>query len=505
MPNSQVNPNSASNYRGLGALESFNVILKNSTNDSFVDITALVVDFSIYEDIFSKTLYGDVTIKDAVNLLNGDQQQDSLVGFPIVGEEFIEVFYSVSGQESVSRRFAVYSIKNISIDHSLKVRNYVLSFCSEEHLIDSTTLVQKGYIDNISNMAKDVLENYLKVNEGVEGGKRKKIYRIQPTRGQQQIVIPKLTPLEALDLLARRSIAEKYFTSATYLFFENKDGFNFCDIEYLIQAGRQKYVKDDKTFTYYYQNPLREDRHEDTGLAYKNVIRLTQKSKFDTIEKLRRGYFESEAIVVDFATKKISSTLYKFSDKYTTFLTMGDPTKGNPSYPENSLDFIKNVTKQESVNPNKLFGIFNFRQTVPDAGRHSKSFLIPTDGSSKYKPALDEIYTNRASYMTRLAQNMYTADVYGDTQIGAGDLIRIDLPEIVGTTEERHYDKYLSGYFLVTSIHHKFTPDSYHCTYDMFKNGYSEAVITRDTDERPTPTNPISITTELDVITNAGS
>jgi hypothetical protein len=107
--------------------------------------------------------------------------------------------------------------------------------------------------------------------------------------------------------------------------------------------------------------------------------------------------------------------------------------------------------------------------------------------------------------MARLVQNMYTVDTYGDTAIGAGDLIYLELPEIVGSTNPLNYDRYLSGYFLIASIHHKFTADSYHTTFDLYKNGFSEPVITTDTDEKPTPANILSTTTKLDSITNAGT
>ena len=86
--------------------------------------------------------------------------------------------------------------------------------------------------------------------------------------------------------------------------------------------------------------------------------------------------------------------------------------------------------------------------------------------------------------MTRFAQNMFTAEVYGDPNIKAGDVILIDLPEIIGTTEAvGKKDKYLSGYFMITTINHKITPDNYLCTYDLFKNGFSTQVITTNNTE----------------------
>jgi len=123
------NDTAQNQYSGLGSLKTFQAVLKNVDSSISVDITRQVIDFSIYEDIFSPTLYGDITIKDATNLLNGEPQLGNTIVFPIVGEEYIEVTYSIAGQDDVFRRFAVYAIKNITFDANLKVRNYILQFC----------------------------------------------------------------------------------------------------------------------------------------------------------------------------------------------------------------------------------------------------------------------------------------------------------------------------------------------------------------------------------------
>lgn len=491
-------------YGGLGAIEKLKVVLKNVDGTSSIDITSLVLNLSIYEDIFSPTIYGDVSIKDSVNLLNGEQQDSNAFAFPLVGEEYIEMAYNVTGEETVFRRFAVYAIKNIQHDANLKVRNYVLHFCSEEHLLDATTLVQRSWKDKqISDMVKDVLVDYLKVNEVLPNGKKKKIYRIQPTRGQQQIVVPRLTPFETLNLFARRSIAEKLFTSGTYLFFENKDGFHFCDIEFLIQDGRQKRTKNIDVYTYkYHKSNFGEDGGPNSPNAYKTIIDFKQKHRFDTIEKLKRGYFENEAIVLNLTNRQYESTKFQFIDKYKDFNALGNPNVDgkNLVYPENSFDFIATVTQDPPITP-KMFGIFSLK-SKESPGRHTKTFFIPKDGT-KDDTFLEEIYKNRSSYMTRLAQNMYTVDVYGDTAITAGDVITIDLPEIHGMTRPNETDKFLSGYFLITSIHHKITSDSYHCTFDLFKNGYSSPVRTVETSVEPLPAAAFQNKIELDVITNA--
>ena len=476
------------NYRGHGALKSCSLILKNVDGSKSIDISSLMIDISIYEDIFAKTLYGVVALKDAINLMNGD------MGFPIVGEEFLELTYEINDTPSIFKRFAVNIIKQVNIDKMQKSRTYAIEFCSEEHLIDAVTLVQKSYRQTpISFMAEDILKSYLKVDKELPGptgnGKKKKTYDIQKTRGNQNIIIPRLTPLEALDFLAKRSIAELGFTSATYLFFENGDGFNFCDIEYLIKRGKDKRAANPATYQYYYQTPNvknTEGEKLDDSTKFKNIINMVQSHKFDTIEKIKNGYFESSMLVYDFNAKKLTETIYKFLDKYPSMNTLGDGgvnSVSEKSYPENSIDFINKVTKEANTATHNFLDIFHLAKSNPSTDRHSKVFFIPKD-STQPETYLDQIYANRASYMTRFAQNMFTAEVYGDPNIKAGDVILIDLPEIIGTTEAvGKKDKYLSGYFMITTINHKITPDNYLCTYDLFKNGFSTQVITTNNTE----------------------
>lgn len=480
------------NYRGHGSLKSFSVLLKNVDNTKSIDISSLVIDMSIYEDIFASTLYGVVAIQDAVNLLNGmvSSPTDITPAFPIVGEEYLEVSYEVTGFEPVNRRFFVNAIKPVEINKALTSRSYTIEFCSEEHLLDACTLVQRSFRNKLSEAAETVLKDFLKVNEVLSNGKRAKKYDIQKTKGKQNVVIPTMTPFETLNFLARRSIAENTFQSAAFLFFENKDGFNFCDIEYLIRRGKQKYKKTPNQFQYYYQVPTipgssTSNVHDDSK-AFKTIISMTQKHKFDTIEKIKNGYFESNALIFDFINRKIKNRNFKFVDNYTNYNTLGAASDSvqETSYPENSIDFIRAVTA-DRAKPETILGIFNLTKDSPP-GKHTKLFFIPKD-STQPDTFLEEVLPNRASYMTRFAQNMFTAEVYGDPTVGAGDVITIDLPEIIGTTPaNKGHDRFLSGYFMVASIHHKLSPDSYMCTYDLFKNGFSDPVITK---ERPEPSN----------------
>lgn len=489
-------------YRGHGSLESMTAIIKNVAGSVYYDITNMIIDIAIYEDIFAPTLYGHVLIQDAVNMMNGltsDNSSGGAAGFPIVGEEFLEITYKVTGFDEVFRRFAVYAIKNIDINKSLTMRKYVIEFCSEENLIDSITLVQKSYRDFIHVMAKDIMKEYLRLEDRTPGGKQPKNYvsNVQPTKGQQNIVIPNISPIESLKMLADRAVSNS-FTSSTYLFFENRNGFNFCDIEYMINRGKEQLQADRPTYQYYYRNPNTPtpisdsptQTIQDDSTGYKTIISMEQKSKFDTIEKIRRGYFESEALVYDFINNSFTSNNFKFVNKYRDYNTLGSATER--SYPENSLDFIRNVTANEfegasasAGRTSGILGFFGVMQNIPAPGKHTKLFMVPKD-SQLPDTFIDDVLVNKASYMTRFAQNMFTVQVYGDPRITAGDVILIDLPEVIGTTRSNiENDVFLSGYFMVTTIQHVLTPETYMCTYDLFKNGFSSPVIPQAGSEVP--------------------
>ena len=502
-----VDSTAQNSYRGHGSLDSFSAVIKNVDGTRTIDITPYVLDLSIYEDIFSKTMFGAMSIKDSVNLMNGlTASTSSFKTFPIVGEEFVEFSYQVFSYPQVFRRFAVNAIKEIDINSAFTERSYIIEFCSEEYIYDATTLVQKSYNNlQISKMVEDVLKNYLYVDKTLPNGKKAKTYDIQTTKGPQNIVVPKLSPLETLDFFSRRSVAQNVFQSATYHFFENKDGFNFCDIEYLIQRGKKKYASNPVQYQYYYSNVNLQpnagttQQVQDDSKTFKTLIGLKQKHKFDTIEKIRNGYFESDALVYDINARKLIPNTFKFVDNYTNLNTLGAGGSANSatasvsetSYPENSLDFIKNVTAnaQSSSVASGILGLFGLMSNKPNTGRHTKTFFIVKDSTAP-DTFLEQIYMNRASYMTRLAQNMFTAEVYGDSNIGAGDVITIDLPEITGMSKSKtDFDTFLSGYFLVTSIHHMITPETYRCRYDLFKNGFSRPVITTDSTAVPDPSN----------------
>lgn len=469
-----------------GLLKNLVVTLKNADGSRSATITNLVLQMSITEDIFKNTLYGSVRIRDASDLLNGLPS-----GFPIIGEEFLEIDYTVDWNPDpvkVSLRFAVYGIEQIDYAKNNTLKEYTLNFCSEEHLIDATYVVMKAYTGPHSDNIKNLLQDYLLIDKKdtpFKGKRVKTIDKLEPTKGIQNICIPRLSPLQAAQFLARRSISESNFESATYLFFENFKGYNFCDIEYLIKAGIEKAnagrsaSKPESQYHYFLENPLvSTDREREV----RTILKMTHKSYFDTIQKLKNGMFESDMLVYDYVNHKTIPSRFRFLNNENgdnnKSLTLGGDKQQN--YPENSVTFMKSVTSTDDKDI-----------------KYSRFFFIPKDLSPTMGDTfLDQIYPARASYFTRLAQNMMTLDVYGNPNINAGDVVYLNVPEGDPNIKEGvKNNKYTSGYYMVCTINHILTQTTYQAKWDVYKNSFSSQI--KSTDEaqatKVTPTDGKSV------------
>lgn len=456
-----------------GKILSLSVTLTNFKRTKALDISNLISEINITEDIFSPTLSGTVEVLDAVNLLGG------AFAFPVVGEEFLEIVYTVSWEpEPVTNflRFFIYGIENIERNSNSTTKKYTLKICSEENLIDSTTKVAKGYVDLNSNIAKSILSDYLlldKENTPYTGKRKKNINVPHNSRGIQNVCIPFLSPLQTLEFLARRSISD-ISNSGSYLFFENFKGYYFCDIEWLIKTGIAKahktttneklsYLED---YTYYFEEP--KIRNQLETRAQKTIISMVQKSMFDTIEKLKLGLYESRVFIYDYINKRNLLTSFNFLDSgknnfgqktNNSTVVLGNQESNMKSYPENSLQFIKTFTSDENK-----------------PSTYRRYFYIPKDFSIN-DTYLDLIYKNRASYFTRLAQNMFTIATAGNPKLNAGDVILAMIPSGNGLENNKELlDKYMTGYYLVCSINHKITSFAYATTMDIYKNSYSYPV-----------------------------
>ena len=88
--------------------------------------------------------------------------------------------------------------------------------------------INQSFVGKYSDVAKSILTKYLKIPN-------KKIGNIDETKGIHRGIIPRLSAIESLNWLLKRSVNSNNL--ANFVFFENSVGFNFVSLSSLYELN----------------------------------------------------------------------------------------------------------------------------------------------------------------------------------------------------------------------------------------------------------------------------
>ena len=142
-------------YTTPGDFDVVEVILQSTLLKRSLDIGSLWTAMSIFENIFTNTLTGNIILTDTHNLLSN---------FPIVGHETISVNVespTIEGATPIKRNFKVYRVSEV-LDQGESTKRYMVNFISEEYFTNIKTSVSKSYNDHvISDIVEKIFDSYL--------------------------------------------------------------------------------------------------------------------------------------------------------------------------------------------------------------------------------------------------------------------------------------------------------------------------------------------------------
>ena len=183
------------------------------------DVNLVAVD--IFENIFKTGITGSIVFADTNNFVEN---------MPIIGQErltFKAATPSFTNKEDIidftETPFIVYKIQK-NEDLSANSNLVQLLFTSEETITNYRKRISKSYTDSVDNIVEDILTNELLINTNKE-------IDIEPTVGNRRIVVPNVQPFQLIKRLARESISKRNDGSPHFLFFENKNGYNFKTLQ----------------------------------------------------------------------------------------------------------------------------------------------------------------------------------------------------------------------------------------------------------------------------------
>lgn len=383
-----------------------------------VDLTDFFSSVSYTEDIFNPCIYGSVTIVDGI---------DFHQYLPICGEEKLRLVYRSTEEDEIDKTFRVYRIGNKrTVDNNREA--YTIYFCSEEMVTSKRIRVSKSYKNrSIADIVSDITSNYLETEKDVI---------IDDTLGQHHIIIPNLSPLQAIQWCSANARSPNS-DGALYSFYEDKDGLRFANIETLME---EEPINPDNPIKYNVQGVERDNqRFPETSLVSYDIERASK----DLLSALDDGVFANRTVGIDILTKEYRINDYSYDEDFDTSVHLDTEKLISPSY-----EFFE-PEQRISYRPTRSY-------------RFDSSYFQDNHTDEQYTEP-ENITGHRTAQLGQLTSIAVNGQMYGITKYTCGKTVLLNIPNNTeydpNKSEEDH--KYLTGKFLIKSCKHTLTIDGY--------------------------------------------
>jgi hypothetical protein len=405
---------SASDY----SLRSFEILTSDGQS---VDISTMIVEMNIYEDLFSATISGEALISDALDIVSV---------FSIHGNEFVKIIVDKPTlNEPIEKTFRIYKITNKLYDQS-SMLNYSIHFASEETILAPSIRVSKSYRGmKISDMVSDIAKNLMKINSN-------KLF-IEDSEGVFDIIVPNMDPLQAIHWLTIRAYAKN---KSAFFFYEDRDGFKFISYESLAKA---------QTYNKYYKSLKFGD---DNIKNAKTFNFLSGIQDFDVMKGTRYGAYASALMRFDMVNRKFDATMYntyQFSDRLLNKNLIANKAKNRLGY------------------------------SLYDSYLSSLKYVITNDSDPNVNPMNFQYWMGPTiAKLGQLTNYKMVGTIPGDVLLKVGSIIEVEIPNI--TSQDKAYDinKFRSGKYMISSLNHKFVGRLYTTTMEFMTDSVNSAIPT---------------------------
>ena len=375
--------------------------LFNFNRSESEDIFHLVTEIDIYESLQNNTLCADIGISEGIELLNN---------FPMNGEEFVEFSIQTPERKTITYSFFVESIEAIRSSDNSMIKSYVLRCVSEDYLTNSYKSLTKRYRD-LGYDASVVLA----VRQDL--GSSKDI-KIESTKGKFDYTVNNVRPFQVIDLIKERAVSAEGNKSSLFFFYEDNERYNFVTLEKLIEERKSK-AEGEGGFVFVYDTSNRASNFEKV-INVRNILSYTTTNQGSSIQKVKSGRMANRIRQFD-----ILHGVYYDKYEYNNLVDSSSYKKTDDDIDFNSDTFNSRVTSSPG-----------------------QSAMVVKDGTRPEMEHNRQLHWKRP-FQEKISQYGVTIRVYGDTNILVGDMVKLDIPEITGTTEPPKKQEIFSNNYII--------------------------------------------------------
>jgi len=414
------------------------------SNAGTFDITALFEEISFFDTILFPAASGNIVLVDSKNL-------SSKIDFKSC---FLRVVIS-KGDESdgptiLKKTFRIYKQSN-RIIRNQTTEAYVLNFVSQE-LIESITYskgntkISSAFQGLYSDVAKIIIKDYLKTPSN-------KIGTIEATKGVHEFIIPNLSPFDAMNWLARRSITKDNLPN--YIFFENRLGFNFVSLTSLLRDSPVATINFDV-------KNIGKPENELFGARNATIV-----SQYNLIKAIKDGMYSGVHVSYDPLTQSYNETKFDMSK-------IIDNSNSNENLNVTTLPNRHGLTVDQSNGSRVVVGFSSEQRKKSDyIKKNDPKAATVVDDAENYLFARKSIFAN-------LLQKRIRITVPGNFIYSSG--LNVNLRGFNLTQNDRNDTKDVSTYgkYMIVSTRHTIRPDTFETIIEVASDTTNSPVISSD-------------------------
>lgn len=441
------NTNTNTSSRDI-VIESLRII---SSSGQPQDIVKIVDSINIFENMFLPVITGNMQITDGVGLfttqnIHGNEYLEIIFRRPAEGKGEIEQKYS--------KVFRIYKCDNKRPYEGTQNQRYVLHFCSEELIFNNQiTLSRKLKSGTATDHVLRICRNDLRIN-------RKKMVpsNFERSLGQTELMLTQWKPLDAIDYLCKNS----YNTNeSTFLFFENKDGFNFMSIERLVTRDVIIPLK-------YNTAKITKDQTTSAFENYNAVMDFNYSRVFDILGQTKNTSYNGKLFTLDLITQNYKEYRYSYLNEYTRRMLMdSNNIASKVSFPFNNARNRSNKALYENYDTEINFWLTNAGNSNLDYFRNKNFRSIDTN--------VERTLLQRKAQINQLINSEVDVVVPGNPGLTVGKMVEFELPAFMPEgPNKRMTDPYLSGKYIITALNHTIVGSTLQTRLTLSKNSYND-------------------------------
>lgn len=366
-----------------------------------LDISTLISQLNIYQDMFSPCITGNVSLADAAGIFDT---------MPVAGYEKLRIVLETTDNGNpviFDKTYRVFSIENYKAEKQ-NLKSYTIKFASETMYANRKNIHYNMRKLKTHEAIQPILENNLGLtSEQFE-------FIDQTGELQRPMIFGYLNPFTIIRKILNKSMGNG--SNATYMFYETKDKFVLNSLNNIVN---NTYLPK-RTFHYV---PASTDM--ETRYSKDRIYNFRIESAFNRLKHETEGARAVESVVHDMVRKRQKSYFYDYDEKFSEIQHL----EGN--------GFISDI--ESDVNRLRI---------ISSANSSSLDMLTGEENSPH------QINSRRINQIQNLNTIKIIADVPGDLVNEIGDVVEFNLINNVSSSTVIEKHKYLSGLYFITAIHH---------------------------------------------------